>query len=75
MVDAPLKIRLCGMQPGELVTVRSSIADGVWTAGASFEVGADGAIDLEQQAPVSGSYSTVDSGLHLFRRPSSHSSA
>ena len=61
MVDAPLKIRLTGMQPGDLVTVRSSIADGIWTAEASFAVGADGAIDLEEQAPVSGSYSTVDS--------------
>lgn len=61
MVDAPLRIRLVGMQPGEFVTVRSSIADGIWTAEASFVVGADGAIDLEEQAPVSGSYSTVDS--------------
>ena len=60
MVDVPLKIRLTGMQPGGLVTVRSSIADGIWTAEASFEVGVDGAIDLEEQAPVSGSYSTVD---------------
>jgi len=60
MVDAPLKIRLTGMQPGDLVTVRSSIADGIWTAEASFEVGADGTIDLEEQAPVSGNYSTAD---------------
>src|SRR5512143_1267422 len=61
MVDVPLKIRLTGMPPGDIVTVRSSIADGIWTAEASFAVGADGAIDLEEQAPVSGSYSTVDS--------------
>src|SRR5262245_51350352 len=60
MVDVPLSIRLIGMQPGGLVTVRSNIADGIWTAEASFEVGADGVIDLKQQAPVSGSYSTVD---------------
>lgn len=60
VVDVPLKIRLTGMPPGERVTVRSSIADGMWTAEASFEVRADGAVDLEEQAPVSGSYSTVD---------------
>ncbi len=60
MVDAPLEIRLTGMQPGDVVTLRSSIADGIWTAEASFAVGADGTIDLEEQAPVSGSYSTVD---------------
>ena len=60
MVDVPLKIRLTGIQPGDLVTVRSTIADGIWTAESSFEVAADGAIDLEEQAPVSGSYSTVD---------------
>jgi Acyl-CoA thioester hydrolase/BAAT N-terminal region len=51
MVDVPLKTRLTGMQPVDLVTVRSSIAGGIWTAEASFEVGADGVIDLEQQAP------------------------
>jgi hypothetical protein len=60
MVDVPLKIRLTGMQPDGLVTVRSSIAGGIWTAEASFEVSAEGVIDLEQQAPVSGSYSTAD---------------
>ena len=52
MGDVPLKIRLTGMQPGELVTVRSNIADGIWAAEASFAVDADGAIDLEEQAPV-----------------------
>ena len=61
MVDVPLKIRLTGMQPGDLVTVRSNIANGIWTAEASFEVGADGVVYLEEQAPVSGSCSTVDS--------------
>jgi dienelactone hydrolase len=56
-----LSIYLKGVTPSERVTVRSSIAGGVWEADASFEADASGTIDLGIHAPISGSYSGVDS--------------
>ncbi len=57
--DSPVAIRLAGLIPGQSVTVRADLA-GTYGAYASFVAGADGSVDLEQQAPVAGSYRQVD---------------
>jgi dienelactone hydrolase len=49
---------LSGLTPGQTVTLRANLAD-TYGSYASFVAGDDGAVDLEQQAPVEGSYSHV----------------
>lgn len=64
--DGPLwqrrTILIGGAAPGSLVTVRSTTRrdGGDWMAQATFLADADGRIDLERDAPVSGDYRTAD---------------
>lgn len=60
-------ILVSGAAPGSLVTVRAVTArdGGDWAAQATFLAGADGSVDLEAQAPVSGDYRVADA-MGLF---------
>jgi hypothetical protein len=57
-MDAPLSIQLKGVAPDTHVTIKSSI--GTWKASATFARDAHGIVNLDTQAPVSGSYSVAD---------------
>lgn len=64
--DAPLdvarRILLSGFPPGP-VTVRGELRhpDGsLWQSEATFDVGADGTLDLDRQAPVEGDWDSAD---------------
>lgn len=63
LLDTPRHIVLSGFAPGEHVslTARSRQADGsAWRSVNTYVADARGAIDLDRQAPVSGSYAGVD---------------
>lgn len=62
LIDVARHIRIEGAQPGEAVeisaeTPRSGV---LWRAQARFIADAQGAVDLNRDAPVSGSYAGVD---------------
>jgi dienelactone hydrolase len=62
-LDAILAIRLEDFPPGAALTVRTGMRDLLgrrWAARATFMVGEDGCVDVATQAPVSGSYRSVD---------------
>lgn len=57
--------------PGSLVTIRSETRRGTtdWSAQATFLADADGGVDLDRDAPVSGDYRTADAmGLFWSQR-------
>ena len=62
-LDTELRIRLTGVPPGNVVTVRSSAADG-WGrplgAHATFQADDGGCVDLATQAPTAGTYPSAD---------------
>jgi dienelactone hydrolase len=62
-LDTELRIRLADLPPRQLVTVRSSAADG-WgrplIASATFETDVAGTVDLATAVPRGGTYTTAD---------------
>ena len=74
LVDAPMDIRLAGLEPGERVTVRATMADSpelIWQASAVFAADAAGTVDLGRDAPLEGSYESADAmGLIWSMTPS-----
>jgi len=59
----PFNWSVSGLRPGEKVTVRASSRDArmnTWTSEAVYEADLSGAVDLERQAPLSGSYQGAD---------------
>ncbi len=67
LIDQPVAIRLSGFTPGKQVTLRAkcSISGYSFESAAIFQVDSSGAVDLDKQAPLSGSYSQVD-GMGMF---------
>jgi len=69
MFDEPVKIRLSGFPPLRAVTLRASAIDGLgrgWSSEAAFITDANGIVDLDGEAPRSGSYRTADSNGLLW---------
>lgn len=63
LVDTPLRIHLIGLDPHQHASLTSSQTDDHgrrWRAHAEFEADNAGCVDLASQAPVSGTYDTVD---------------
>lgn len=75
LVDVPLTIRVTGLPPGGRVTLRATMAstpEVAWQSSAVFVADGQGAIDLAQHAPVSGSYEGIDAmGLVWSMTPTS----
>ena len=61
LIDEPLVIRLDGLEPGAEVTVRARLSGygGSWTSSATFVADASGCIEIDRDAPISGSYTGV----------------
>lgn len=69
LIDEPLDIRLSGLKPGEHVTVRARVEfnqAGTWSTSAVYEADAHGALDLNAQAPVSGSFASADANAFIW---------
>lgn len=74
-IDEPVSIRLSGFEPNQVVTIRATTVgtafpDRIDTgivreSQATFQTDANGAVDLEKQAPLSGTYAIAD-GMGLF---------
>lgn len=63
LLDTPLKIKLRGFQANQFVTVKSRMMDSagiVWQAHAVYQTDANGQLDLDAHAPISGTYATTD---------------
>lgn len=63
LVDDRLSIRVAGVPPDRRVTCRAEMRDGFdrrWASEATFLSDADGCLDLSTQAPIGGTYDTVD---------------
>jgi nucleolar protein 56 len=72
LIDEPLDVALSGLRPGQRVTVTSRFTESGtrWRCEATFEAGADGVVDLTEQAPVCGDYTGVrPMGLVQFATP------
>lgn len=70
MIDSPIKIRIVGLQPEELIELKASrIATGTKKlylgSSAKFIANKEGIVDLTKHAPISGTYIGVD-GMGLF---------
>jgi dienelactone hydrolase len=69
LIDQPVHIRLSGFLPGRKVKIQTTATwleeNQVTESFATFLTDSTGAVDLDQQAPVDGSYSTID-GMGLF---------
>jgi pimeloyl-ACP methyl ester carboxylesterase len=75
LIDQPVSIRLSGFEPNQEVTLRATTVGAafpdfsdtgkVLESFATFRTDAQGAVDLDKQAPLSGSYNVVD-GMGLF---------
>src|SRR5215213_5866648 len=75
LIDEPVSIRLSGFEANQKVTIRAttvgtafpSLSDTgiVRESEATFQTDANGEVDLEKQAPLSGSYTDAD-GMGLF---------
>lgn len=60
--DAP-SITVSGCEPGQTVTVRASMQDGLgrkWASHAAFVADGKGTVDVARQRPVSGTYADAD---------------
>jgi dienelactone hydrolase len=62
LVDAPIAIRVTGLQPGQPVTLRATMAPSgrAWESWATFVADASGVVDVTQRAPAYGSYTAAD---------------
>lgn len=75
LMDQPVDIRLSGFAPNQEVTLRATTVGAafpdfsdsgkVYESYATFRTDAQGTLDVGKQAPLSGTYSTVD-GMGLF---------
>jgi hypothetical protein len=66
LLDEAIAIRVGGLTPGAVVTIRlRGGTNDAWTADASFVPDREGRVDLTQMAPVKGSYKGVDA-MGLF---------
>jgi dienelactone hydrolase len=78
LLDESPAIRATGLEPNERITIKSELQDGAghhWAAQAEFIADAQGAVDLSQQSPVSGSYNEVSAlGLIWSMKPSTKNS-
>ena len=74
----PFSWKVTGLRPGERVTVKAASRDAsmiLWGSEAVFEADASGAVDIGNQAPVSGSYGEVDMfGLLWSMKPTNSDS-
>lgn len=62
-VDDPPHIVVSGCRPGQAVTVRARMRDGLgrhWESHAAFEVDRGGVVDVTTQRPVTGTYEDAD---------------
>jgi dienelactone hydrolase len=79
MVDGAVSIRCFGLVPGQPATLRARLRDDdglLWSSWATFEVGAEGELALDQVAPTDGTYSGVDpEGLLWSMQPESWDAA
>lgn len=73
LVDVPRQIRIEGVAPGTSVCIRTQTqrAHGeIWRSQAVFQADAQGVVDLQTQAPISGDYAGVSGmGLIWSQRP------
>lgn len=63
LADRRVRVRVLNLEPAQTVTVRARVSDDLdrrWSAYAVFEADAEGCVDLEAQAPLSGTYEGVD---------------
>lgn len=68
LYDTPVEISLSNLKPHTMITIQAmrTFRDGsVWSSHASFIADNKGNIQLDKQAPISGSYSGID-GMGLF---------
>lgn len=68
LADQAVRIQISGLNPDESVIVRARATDhrsGTWQAQATFVADTDGVVDLDRDAPESGTYQGVD-GMGLF---------
>jgi dienelactone hydrolase len=75
LIDQPVSIRLSGFEPNQEVTLRAttvgiafpdlSESGKVYESYATFRTDSQGTVDVSKQAPISGTYTTVD-GMGLF---------
>jgi dienelactone hydrolase len=63
LVDEIVQIRVVGLTPGQRVTLHAEMEDPAgspWQSSATFEANAEGIVDVTEQAPMAGSYGSVD---------------
>lgn len=63
MIDGDLAIRLVDGSPRSRVTITAETEDAhgrTWSASGQYLVGEDGTVDLSREAPIQGSYHTLD---------------
>jgi len=63
LMGTPFSFTVTGLKPGERVVIKGHAIDSrgyAWNSRAEFLASAQGAVDLAQQAPASGSYSGTD---------------
>lgn len=63
LVDEPVTIMISGLQPGERVSLKANLfnhGNADWKSAATYIANAEGVVDLNEQAPVEGSYSGID---------------
>lgn len=70
LVDAPVDIAISGVKPGQEVTIRANrVTESknylYFSSFATFIADNDGKVDLNNRAPINGSYSGID-GMGLF---------
>ncbi|MBE2224708.1 MAG: acyl-CoA thioesterase/BAAT N-terminal domain-containing protein, partial [Anaerolineae bacterium] len=61
--DEPVTIQASGLEPGQLITLTASMSDDYnrkWQSSATFIADDDGEVDVAAQAPITGTYTTVD---------------
>jgi len=63
LADEPVTIKVLGLEPGQTITLRASLRDDSdrrWESEATFVADGAGVVDVTTQAPISGTYTTVD---------------
>ncbi len=70
LIDEPLQVVLRGFRANESVTVHSSAsfsdAAGTWSATATYLADNEGVVDLDAQAPESGSFAVADANALIW---------
>ena len=73
LIDVPRRIAVSGLAPGEEITLSTRTVRGpgvVWRSAATFRADAHGLVDVQRDAPVSGSYSGISAmGLVWSQAP------